>query len=291
MDRSRQGEYVCFDAEPEGLVDELSHPLRLFEPYWTHRRLIGQLAWREWARRHRGSFLGGLWTLAHPLLTLGVYALVLGGVLRVRWPVAGGATGAHFALLLFAGIVPFGFLGESLGRAADWITGNPAYVKRMVFPLEILPMVGLLANGVQALVGTMLLVLGAWGLGRLDPALSFWLIPLWALTALFVFWTSTIAAVLGVFVRDLTQALPVITQLLFFGAPVFYPMSMVPAGWRPLVELNPMTPIVTALRGILLEGRSPDGHALLLWAAFHLLATVLAVLVFRRGRSAFVDVL
>jgi hypothetical protein len=151
---------VVREVTPAGeAVRPYLNPLRIAAHLWQHRGLVRQLTVRDLAARYRGSFLGVFWSLLVPLLMLGVYTFVFSIIFPARWGVTDGGRGV-VALILFAGLVPFNFFSEMVSVAPALVVGNPSYVKRVVFPLEVLPLVKCLSALFQALVSVAVLVFG-----------------------------------------------------------------------------------------------------------------------------------
>ncbi|MBI5937528.1 MAG: ABC transporter permease [Betaproteobacteria bacterium] len=256
---------------------------------WRSRELLWELIRQDIAGRYRGSWLGLLWALLLPLLMLGMYVLVFGYFLRVRW--ADIASEGGVALALYAGILLFNFLSDVLTRAPNLIIGNPSFVKKVVFPLDLLPVVTLSAAGFHLLAG-LAIWLGFLLVVQGLPALTlFWLpaIVLVMVPALLgLAWT---VAATTVFLRDIGQIVPLAAQGLLFLSPVFYPLSLVPESWRGLMYLNPLTYPIEAARQVMLLGRMPDLAGLGLYFCASLLGALLGYTLFRRLRHAFADCL
>jgi lipopolysaccharide transport system permease protein len=266
-------------------------PIGMLRALVAHRRLILQLARRDVLGRYRGSFLGVAWSLITPLLMLAVYTFVFSVVFGTRWQGApqGGQTG--FAVVLFAGLLVFNLFAEAVNRAPGLILANANYVKRVVFPLEILPVVALLAALFHAMVALLawaaVAIVVLHGLPWTALLFPVVLTPL-LLGTLGLTW---ILASLGVYARDIGQVTTVLTTALLFVSAVFFPVSAVPARFRPLVMANPMSFIVESARNLLVWGRAPDWTELgLLWIAACLAAWA-GWWWFQKTRTGFADVL
>lgn len=253
--------------------------------------LLYQLLLREVQGRYRGSWLGLGWTLLTPLLMLGVFTFVFGVVLQARWPQVPGVSDLGmlgFALKLFAGLIVFNLASEVLGRAPTLITANPNYVKKVLFPLELLPLAALGAALFHALVsfGVLLAVLGLLGLWHWQALLLPLLLAPLLLTLAGLAW---LLAALGVFVRDTAQFMGMVTTLMLFLSPIFYPLSTLPPELQPWLMLNPLTLPVEAVRAALIWG-TPLPWSALGW--YSLVAAAVAVLgwaFFARTRPGFAD--
>jgi len=257
-----------------------------------HYNLIYLLLHRDIASRYRGSVLGLVWSFIHPLMMLAVYTFVFGVVFRARW----GAelfedAPAAFPLIMLCGMAVYNLFSESLNSSAALIVRNTGLVKKVIFPLELLP---LCAVGTTFFFGIPWFVLLAVGAALLLDGLH-WTALLLPLTLVPVFLlsagTAFAAAAFGVYLRDVPQIAGVFTQILFFLTPVIYPIGMVPEGLRPLLYCNPLTPMVEETRKILLYGQWPDpGACLLIWCV-GLVVFLLGFTCFRKLKKGFADVL
>lgn len=268
-----------------------ANPIAVTRHFRQYRYLIGQLAWREVQTRYRGSWLGPLWSLLAPLLMLSVYTFVFSVVFRSRWGTAEPSSQVDVALALFASLTTFNLFAETLGSAPQLILGNRNYVKRVVFPLEILPVARLAANLVQAGFSFAILLPALWifrgGIPASAALLPLMLLPVCLLTLGGTFFFSALA----VFIRDVNQVLSLIITMLMFVSAVFFPLSSLPPTWARLMTFNPLAVVVENVRRVLLDGVAPCWDQ---WAATMLLgAIVLAggLLWFMRSKNAFADVL
>ena len=202
--------------------------------------LYAQWLKRELAGRYRGSWLGLLWPVAQPLAQIAVFTLIFHGFMQVRWPTLGAAsTGPlspsspgggdawSYALNVFAGLAVFNFFAEVLGRAPSAVLSQPNLVTKVRFPLGLLPAVTVGAALVHIAVGVALLLLVATVGGKLSPQMA-WL-PLWLLPVLlYAASAALLLSSMGVYLRDIGQAMPALTSLLMFLTPIFYPLAAVP---------------------------------------------------------------
>jgi lipopolysaccharide transport system permease protein len=251
--------------------------------------LIAQLAKREIAVRYRGSIGGTLWALVNPLLLLALYAFVFSTIFKMKWG-AQSESKLQFAIAVFAGLIVHGLFAECVARAPGIVLANANFVKKVVFPLEVLPWVTVLAAlfqaGVNLLVLTAFVAFDAHGLGGAVVFLPLVMLPL----VLFTVGTCWFLAALGVFLRDIGQTVGFATTLLLFLSPVFYPLGAVPPDFRLLVEWNFLTPIIESLRAVMILGRAPDWG---LWLALAVLSYLVAgagLYWFQRSRPGFADV-
>ena len=225
---------------------------------WRHRNLIATLTRREVIGRYRGSLMGVAWSFFHPVIMLLVYTFVFSFVFKARWGANTSESKTDFAIILFAGLIVHAIAAECLMRAPSVIASNANYVKKVVFPLEILPVVtlcsalfhGLVSLGV--LLGALLFSKGAIPITTL--ALPVVLLPFF----LMILGATWACASLGVFMRDLGQAMGIIVTVMLFLSPIFYPTSAVPGEFRTLFQLNPLTFFIEQAREVLIWNRWPD---------------------------------
>lgn len=265
-------------------------PAAMLSSLLRHRGLIASLTQREIASRYRGSALGILWSIATPLLMLSVYAFVFGKVFQQK--VDGGpGSPADFALWLFAGLLVFNMFSECVSRAPSLILSNTNYVKRVVFPLEVLPVVTLLAALFHLTIG-----IGVWVLLYAVmvgvPAPSLLLLPLVLVPAALV--TLALAwflASLGVFVRDVAQAVGVVVMVLMFLSPIFFPLDRMPEQYRPALYLSPLTVPIELAREVMFWGRVPSLVPLAITTLAFAALAWLCFAFFQKTRRGFADVL
>lgn len=266
-------------------------PVEMFACLWRHRELIKASAKREVLSRYRGSVLGLLWSFFNPLFMLAVYTFVFSVIFQARWGMGGNSSKTEFALLLFAGLIVFNLFAECVNRAPNIILGNTNFVKKVVFPLEILPFVGLLSALFHAFI-SVAVWLFAYMLFFGIPYPTVILLPLVLLPfCLFLMGLSWALASLGVFLRDMSQFVGVFTTAVLFLSPIFYPTSSFPEGYRFILYLNPLTTVVEEARDVLFWGKLPDFFMLgVYWVA----ATGIAWMGFawfQKTRKGFANVL
>lgn len=267
------------------------NPVAMARGMWSRRELIAQFAHREVASRYRGSALGLFWTLAQPLLMLGVYTFVFAVVFESRWSAESPASTAEFGLTLFTGLMLFQVFSQGVSRAPRLILDHPNYVKKVVFPLEALPVAALGATMFYAAVSLLVLVAGKVVIAprfeweALLYPLAF--VPLVPMT-LGLMW---FLASLGVYLRDLTHVVGVVLQVLMYMTPIFYPIDRVPEGIRGVLQLNPMTGIVETARRTLLWGQQPDWAMLGAQTVVALVVMQLGYAWFMKTKRGFADVL
>ncbi|MBF0373597.1 MAG: ABC transporter permease [Alphaproteobacteria bacterium] len=239
-------------------------PLAPFNTFLWHRPLILRLAAREVAARYRGSLMGALWAVAVPLMMLTVYSFVFGVVFRARW--SGTSDAKEFPVVLFAGLVCFWMFSESATRAPSLIRENAVYVKKIVFPVYVLPWVPMLSALFNAAIGLGILVAGRWVLVGPPPVTTLFapliLLPL-ALMTMGIAW---VFASIGMYVRDLGHIVGVLVSAMMFLSPIFYPPEAVPEAFRQFLQFSPLTVPVEQLRAVVVWGNAPDWTALGLYS-------------------------
>ena len=262
-------------------------------PYFLplrQRTLIWQFARREVLARYRGSLLGLGWSFLTPLLMLAVYTFVFRVVFKARWG-TGGGDDFEFALQVYSGLIVFGLFAEVVNNSPRLVLNQPNLVKKVVFPLEILPWVTVLAGLFHVALNLVVLLVAAavsrGGLPITVLALPFVLVPF----VPFLLGLSWFLGSLGVFVRDVGQIAGLVVSLLLFLSPIFYPVSSVPVRWRPLLHANPLTPVVEQLRRVTLEGLWPDWTQLLVTLVIASAIAWLGARWFSATRNGFADVI
>lgn len=272
-------------ARPEGALR------RVLRQSWLQRALFWKLLRRDFAERYRGSYLGALWSLLLPLLSLLVFTFFFGVIFKMRWAGQNSGSLVELALVLFVGMALYGFLAECLNRAPTLILGHPNYVKTVIFPLEMLPAV-MVASGLLLLAATLAVILAlqltlGGGLNWTVLWVPLTVLPL----VLFGLGLSWFLASLGVYVRDIQPLIGPLVQLLMFLSPVFYPMAALPEGMRPWLQLNPLALVIEQTRGVILFGQPPAWLPYLLCLSLSALVALLGLYWFARTRQGFADVL
>ena len=267
-------------------------PAALITGLLRNRVLIAQMARREVVGRYQGSVMGLAWSFLHPVFMLTVYTFVFSEVFGMRWGQSQGEGGkAQFALILFVGLIVHALFSEVLNRAPGLILNNVNYVKKVVFPLEVLPAILVLAALFHAAVSLVVLQL-AFGVLHADWHWTALLAPLvlapLLILALGLAW---MLAALGVYLRDIGQTMGIVTSVLLFLSPVFYPMSAVPERFQPFILANPLTFIIEQARAVLIWGRMPDWIGLGCYALVSAAVAWAGYAWFQKTRKGFADVL
>lgn len=257
---------------------------------WRHRRLVGSLTRREILGRYRGSAGGLLWSLLTPILMLSVYTVVFSGIFQARWS-AEASTPLDYALQLFVGLIVHGLAAEVLNRSPGLMLSNVSYVKRVVFPLETLPAVTLLSALFHALISLVVLLVFFSMVKHTVPTQAFWLPLVWLPYLLLLSGVGWFLAGLGVYLRDIAQLTGLLTMILMFLSPVFYPASALPPRLQMLFQLNPLTVIIEQSRNVLLNNSPPDFLALGLYSVMAVAVAVVGYRLFQTMKKGFADVL
>ena len=266
-------------------------PVSLLRSLWRNRQLIAQMTKREVVGRYRGSVLGIAWSFFNPLLMLTIYTFVFSVVFKSRWGVNTDETKTQFAIVLFVGMIVHGLFAEVINRAPALITSNVNFVKKVVFPLDILPSIAIGAALFHSLVSLgVLMVAFVLFNGYLNWTAIFIplvLLPLIILT-LGVAW---MLASLGVFLRDLGQTTGIITMIMLFFSPIFYPVTALPVKLRPWIMVNPLSFIIEQAREVLIWVHLPDWVGLGIYSLVALGVAWAGYAWFQKTRKGFADVL
>lgn len=265
-------------------------PLELIKSIAVNRSLIFILIERDIFGRYRGATLGLLWSFFNPLLMLIVYTFVFSVVFKARWS-GGTDSKTEFAMILFSGLMVFNIFSECIGRAPLLVVNNVNYVKKIIFPLEVLPLVALgtaLFHFIISVSVWMAFYLIFFGI----PPLSMLYLPIILLPLiLLIMGFSWILASLSVYLRDIVHVVGVITTVIMFLSPVFYPVSTLPEKYQAIVRLNPLADILEQARGAMIWGRGVD------WLNWTLQMCVAAAIAwagfawFQKMRKGFADVI
>jgi lipopolysaccharide transport system permease protein len=257
----------------------------------NNRHLIYQMTKREVIGRYKGSLFGIFWSFFNPILMLAIYTFVFTVVFKARWSMVSNDSKWNFALMIFVGMIVFGAFSEAVNRAPTIIINNANYVKKVIFPLDILPVIGLGASLFHALISLFVLVGAYFALnGYINWTAIF--IPLIFLPlALLTLGISWLLASLGVYMRDVGQTIAILISILTFLSPVFYPIDALPVEYQSWMMINPLSFIIEQARAVLILGKLPNWFGLMLYTIFSLLVTMLGFSWFQRTRKGFADVL
>jgi lipopolysaccharide transport system permease protein len=282
---------TILNGKPDTLT-RYFNPLHLVRSLWRNRDLIIQFTRREIEGRYRGSFLGVIWSFVNPLVQLLIYTFVFGFVFSARWPNASNPENIYeFAMTLFCGITAFNIFSECVGRSSGLVLSVPNYVKKVVFPLEILPVsvlgAALFHGGISLLILVIgnLLAVGTFSLSIV--LLPFALLPL-VFLALGLSW---FLASLGVFIRDIGYTVTLVLQVLLFTSPIFFPLERIPEPFRSIMAWNPISSIVENFRRVTLWNMQPVWSDLMIWTLITGVIMMGGYAWFMKTKKAFADVL
>jgi lipopolysaccharide transport system permease protein len=272
-------------AQPTSLV-------ALGKSLWRNRQLIVQMTKREVVGRYQGSAMGLALSFFNPVFMLVVYTFVFSEIFKSRWGGAGAdESKTQFAVVLFVGMIVLNLFNEVLNRAPGLIVGNANYVKKVVFPIEILPVIAMGATLFHSLISLGVL-LAAFVLfnGYLHWTIIFTPLVLLPLVILSTGLAWMLAS-LGVFLRDVAQTIGILTAMLMFLSPVFYPVTAVPERFRPFIMANPLTFIIEQAREVLIWGRLPNWSGLGAYTIAAIAVAWAGYAWFQKTRRGFADVL
>ncbi|HWS90864.1 MAG TPA: ABC transporter permease [Pyrinomonadaceae bacterium] len=275
-----------------GMISAQTARRAVWRPLWELPRrfdLIWPLARRMTLARYRGSALGLLWALLNPAVTIAVFTFIFAGLFGARF--TEGGTPWEYALYLFCGLLPWTAFSETLQQSSGIVVAHANLVKRVVFPLETLPVAQALAALVTQLFGTAALLVAALVMRGELHAAALWLFVLLVPQLLLTLGGAWLVASLGVFVRDTAQVLGLLLTAWMYLTPIIYPEQVVPQRFRPALELNPFTPLVRSYRRALLEGLQPDWAGLAYTTALAAPLFLLGYWWFARTRKNFADVI
>lgn len=278
-------------AAPRSFAAYLN-PAGMVRHLCSQRDLIVQLARRDIVGRYRTARLGLLWSIITPLALLAIYTFVFSVVFKARWGEDPAEGHGQFALYLFCGMLVFNLFGEVAMRAPSLLVANPNYVKKVVFPLEVLVVATLLTGLFNMSVGFVVWLV-FWVLVKFTmlPATVFWLPVVVLPVCLATLGLGWILASLGVFVRDVGHAVVLIVQALFFATPVFYKIERVPAAFQTVMRLNPLSAALEDARRVMIEGQPPQWGWWCLALAASIVLTIFGYAFFMKSKRAFSDVL
>ncbi|RFC33345.1 MAG: lipopolysaccharide transport system permease protein [Candidatus Nitrotoga sp. SPKER] len=258
---------------------------------WRNRELIVQMTKREVVGRYKGSTMGLAWSFFNPVFMLTVYTFVFSVIFKSRWGIGGEESEAQFAVVLFVGMIVHGLFAEVLNRAPSLILLNVNYVKKVVFPLETLPVIAMSAALFHSFISLgVLLTAFVLFIGYLHwtvVLVPVVLLPIVILTLGFAWMLASV----GVFLRDVGQTIGMTTTVMMFLSPVFYPVTALPEQFRPWIMANPLTFVIEQAREVLIWGRLPDWTGLGVYTFAATLVAWAGYAWFQKTRKGFADVL
>ena len=267
------------------------HPFAFATDLWRYRELLWQFTQRNVELRHKGSHLGLVWSVLNPLLMLGLYVFVFGYIFGGKFGVLPNETRMDYALGIFFGLTLFQFFAEVLGISPVTIVGNPNFVKKVVFPLEILPAANVGGALFHLLISLTLAVLGAVFFGQGIGWSILWLPVIITPLVLVALGTAWLFSALGVFFRDIGQAMQFLTMALMYASAVFFSAARIPPNIWVFLRFNPLLLAIELSRDAALWQRPLNLNHLAYLYAFGLVSCSVGYLIFRRMKPAFADVL
>jgi len=271
---------LTYSATPQGMFSSL----------FGNWSLILQMTHREIVGRYKGSVFGLLWSFLNPMIMLAVYTFVFSVVFKAKWGVAQNNK-FEFAVILFCGLIVYNLFAECLLRAPTTVINNVMYVKKVVFPLEIFSWINILSALFHGLASFVILII-AYVVIYADIHWTIIFFPVVLLPFLFLIaGFSWALASLGVFIRDIGQAIGIIMSLMMFMSPIFYPITALPEKVQLILRLNPLTFIIEQSRKVVLWGEFPDWGHLSIYFAASLFIAWGGFFWFQKTRKGFADVL
>jgi lipopolysaccharide transport system permease protein len=264
----------------------------VWRPLWelpSRLELILSLSRRELLARYKGSALGVIWALLTPVVTIAIFTFIFAGIFGARFGVS--SSPWDYAVHLFCGLLPWTMFQEAVLHSSTTIVSHANLVKRVVFPLETLPIALTLSSLGNQLFGTVALLVAILLIRQQFPVSIFWLPVLLVPQLLFTLGVAWLIASLGVFLRDIAQGINLVMMAWMFLTPIIYPESIVPERYRPFVNLNPFTPLIRSYRRVLIEGTAPDWPGLAYFTACALVSFFFGYWWFARTRKNFADVI
>jgi lipopolysaccharide transport system permease protein len=257
--------------------------------FLRHHSLVFELIKREFSRKYRGSIVGITWSVAQPLVLLMVYTVAFGLILKARWGFSGSTR--EYALILFIGLIVLNAFSEVLNRSPTLITENQNFVKKVVFPLELLPVVMVVTALLHALIGIAIWFAGYFlivGVPQ-STALMFPLIVVCFVPVLLgVGW---LLSSVGVAFKDSSQLAGILSHALLFLTPIFYSLEAAPPHLQKILMFNPLTFVIEQLRLVLIFGQLPSLNGLVIYFGFACVFAVISLKIFQRLRVSFADML
>lgn len=267
----------------------MSHFKDLVNSLTTHRFLLAQFSSRDFTARYKGTYFGLLWSVLLPLIMVSTYTFVFGFVFKSRWSHADEGR-LFFATTMFAGLIPFNFFADVLTSSAYLVQSNTNLVKKVIFPLEILPLSRVISSIQHSLISlfilcAILLIQGTYFISWI------WLPVILIPFALFCTGLSFFVAALAVFIRDISHILGTVVSLSLFLSPIFYPVESIPKSIQSFVFLNPIAIIAESMRRVMIFGSQPDLNQLTYLWIFGIISFLFGSFWFQKLKSSFADVM
>ena len=261
--------------------------MHVLSRFVRNRYLIGQLVKRDVLLRYRGAFFGVVWIFLSPLLMLAIFAFVFGQIFQSRWSTQ--PESLPYWVMLFTGLIMFNVFSETVAKAPTSVRGYPNYVKKIIFPVDILPIVPLGSATIHAAFNFIVLIVALTLTSNLHAGVSLLpvlIIPLFFLSMGFAWFL----AAWGVFIKDMSQIVPIFIQMLFFLSPILYPVSAVPQALRPVYSYSPVSIVIEAGRQAI-SGGNIDWAMWFMALVIGIVASLLGYAFFQHNRDEFSDAL
>lgn len=271
-------------------MNHLTSIKSLIQSILRNRELILHMTKRSVVGKYKGSLFGLFWSFLNPLILLTIYTFAFSVVFKAKWGV--GEEGfLDFALILFASLTIFNVFGDILKESPMLVLGQPNFVKKVIFPLEILPVVSLLSSLIHAGISIIIFVF-FFGLAHKALHLTLLLLPFILLPLIFIsLGLSFILASLGVFIRDIGYFMNHIITILLFTSPVFFPLEKVPPSFRNLLYFNPIAYVLEDARSVMVFGNFPNWLNLIIYTFIGVMLTLFGYMWFQKTRKGFADVM
>lgn len=259
---------------------------------WMNRELWWQLTKRDVLGRYRGSHLGLGWSFINPLMMLAIYTFVFSQVFKARWANINIEESPWiFAINLFSGLIVFNLLAECANKAPTLILNNPNYVKKVIFPLEILGAVTVASACFHSLMSLGILLIFKFIVFGNLPTTTLLLPLIWTPLLIGCLAISWLLSAVGVFIKDINQIISTITSMLMFLSPIFYPISAVPKTFQWVLSINPLAQIIEQTRDVLILGKYPNLWIYSIEIITCLMASELCFIIFRKLKPSFADII
>jgi lipopolysaccharide transport system permease protein len=251
---------------------------------WAHRDLLYFLVLRDIKVRYKQTALGIAWAVLQPLLTMVVFTAIFGRLAGVP------SDGEPYPIFVFAGLLPWNFFNQAVTNSSNSLVGNAGLITKVYFPRLVIPAAAVGAGLVDLAIASLILFAMAFHYGvRFGPAMLM-MLPLALLTTLFAIGVGMWMSALNVKYRDVRYALPFILQIWMYVTPIIYPVTFIPARWRWLIALNPLSGIIQGFRCAIFA-HPFDWNAMVLSAAITFLVLICAAFAFRRMEREFADII
>lgn len=255
-----------------------------------NKLLIVALAKRDILSKYRGSMMGIFWSLVNPILMLVVYTFVFSVVFKAKWGQGTGSSQTEFALTLFAGLMIYSLFSEVVGRSPSLIVANVNYVKKVVFPIEILSVVALLSSLFNFFISFCVWFVFLW-VFYATPSWELILLPVIIFPlCLMMLGISWFLAALGVYLRDISQVVSVLLMILMYLSPIFYPVEVLPENFQAVMYASPLTFVIEQCRTIMMWGGDVDWLGFVVYTAISAIVYMLGAIWFDFTRKGFADV-